>query len=204
MEQDIRDPAWLAQEQRWLAAARGGDAEALAGLWAAFAGPLYREVLLPRLRDPTLAEDLLSDTFWTALQRIDGTEDRGRSLWFWLARVAINKVHDLHRQRGRRAEALARAAAAPLPPAGLLPGGGAAPDEPLAQGELQRRVQDCLATLNPRYRRAIELRFLEDRERGDCAAALDVSLGTFDVLLLRSLRSFRSAWETQLEKEETP
>ena len=52
-----------------------------------------------------------------------------------------------------------------------------------------------LARLNPRYRRALELRFFEERSRQECAAALEVKLGTFDVLLLRALRAFRKEWD---------
>jgi DNA-directed RNA polymerase specialized sigma24 family protein len=51
-----------------------------------------------------------------------------------------------------------------------------------------------LASVNPRYRRAIELRFLDDRSREDCARLMEVKLGTFDVLLLRALRAFRQQW----------
>ncbi len=55
-------------------------------------------------------------------------------------------------------------------------------------------VATALARINPRYRRALELRFFEDQDRDRCAAALEVKIGTFDVLLLRALRAFRAAW----------
>ena len=51
-----------------------------------------------------------------------------------------------------------------------------------------------LSRINPRYRRAIELRFFEEQPREACAQALDVQIGTFDVVLLRALRAFRAAW----------
>ena len=60
---------------------------------------------------------------------------------------------------------------------------------------LEARIGVALSQLNPRYRRAIELRFLEERERADCAEAMEVKLGTFDVLVLRALRAFRKAWD---------
>ena len=53
----------------------------------------------------------------------------------------------------------------------------------------------ALGAINPRYSRALTLRFLEDRPRADCAALLDVKLGTFDVLLLRAVRAFRAQWQ---------
>ena len=78
---------------------------------------------------------------------------------------------------------------------------GSGPEQQVAslqQGRLLReRIERTLAELNPRYRRAIELRFLQERSRPDCAALLEVKLGTFDVLLLRALRAFRKRWEAQ-------
>jgi RNA polymerase sigma-70 factor (ECF subfamily) len=52
-----------------------------------------------------------------------------------------------------------------------------------------------LDKLNPRYRQAVTLRILEERSREQCAATLSVTVATFDVLLLRALRSFRKTWQ---------
>jgi len=52
--------------------------------------------------------------------------------------------------------------------------------------------------LNERYRFAIELRFVEELSREECAARLGVKLGTFDVLLLRALRAFRKEWTARV------
>jgi RNA polymerase sigma-70 factor (ECF subfamily) len=38
---------------------------------------------------------------------------------------------------------------------------------------------------------------LEGRDREDCAAAMDVKIGTLDVLLFRACRAFRQACEKQ-------
>jgi RNA polymerase sigma-70 factor (ECF subfamily) len=65
-----------------------------------------------------------------------------------------------------------------------------------AETQLRARVREVLERINPRYRRAIELRLLEDRERQACADEMAVKLGTFDVLLLRAVRSFRAEWES--------
>lgn len=185
--------AW---EQRCLALARDGDRAAFTELYSAFAPLLYRRVLLPRLGRPDVAEDALAETFRTFLEHLDRIEDQGKSLWFWLARVAINKANDLHRGRGRTAKALTsfESLLAPLR-------SGSGDPESLAFEEADARetknaVEAVLREMNPRYRRAIELRFLQDRSRDECAEMLEVKLGTFDVLLLRALRSFRKIWET--------
>jgi DNA-directed RNA polymerase specialized sigma24 family protein len=67
---------------------------------------------------------------------------------------------------------------------------------------LHASVTAALAAINPRYSRALTLRFLEDRTRADCAALMDVKLGTFDVLLLRAVRAFRAQWQEQARSDD--
>jgi RNA polymerase sigma-70 factor (ECF subfamily) len=185
------DPAWLEEERRCLAALRRGDRAAFTRLYRVFAPPLYARVLLPRLGDAQTAEDVLSETFQTAVERLDRYEDRGGSVWSWLVTIATNRATDVARARGRARRHLASFEAL----LGPLAGDAAAPnDEDLDAPKLRAAVAAALAALNPRYRRALELRFLEDRGRDECARTLDVKLGTFDVLLLRALRAFRAEW----------
>jgi RNA polymerase sigma-70 factor (ECF subfamily) len=186
------DPAWLEEERRCLVALRRGDRRAFERLYAVMAPALYARVLLPRLGDAQAAEDVLSETFARLVERIDGYEDRGSGLWPWLVTIAANRALDVHRERARGGRALVGYESLLAP----LAGGDAAPtDEALDAPKLRAAVAAVLAGLSPRYRRALELRFFEERERAECAAALEVKLGTFDVLLLRALRAFRAAWQ---------
>jgi RNA polymerase sigma-70 factor (ECF subfamily) len=185
------DPVWLEEERRCLVALRRGDHAAFTRLYRVLAPPLYARILLPRLGDAQAAEDVLAETFRTALERLDGYEDRGGSIWSWLVTIAANRAHDLQRERARRGRGLAGFEALLAP----LQGDGAAPNDEAPDAEkLRAAVARTLKRLNPRYRRALELRFFDDRPRDECAALLEVKLGTFDVLLLRALRAFRAAW----------
>ncbi len=200
MESPFDTPERRAWEQSCLARARKGDRAAFAELYEAYAQPLFRRVLLPRLGNVQAAEDAMSETFRTLLEHADRIEDQGKSLWFWLARVAINKANDLHRAKGRSARALTNfeSLLEPLREGPLDPAEAA-----LEQDESSRArqaVELVLERLNPRYRRAIELRFLRDLSREQCAAELEVKIGTFDVLLLRALRAFRKEWELTSSK----
>jgi RNA polymerase sigma-70 factor (ECF subfamily) len=185
------DPAWLAQERQWLEALGRGDARAFDSIFQAFAGPLYRRVLLPKLGEPAAAEDALGETFRRALERLPRFEDRGKGLWPYLATIATNLAHDLHRERARRGRALAsfESLLGPLESGAPLPGDGA------DHARLRESVAGVLGALNPRYRQAIELRFFAEHSREECARQLEVKVGTFDVLLLRALRSFRQRWQ---------
>src|SRR5687768_17700454 len=98
------------EHRRWerdcLARAQRGDRSAFAELYRTFQGPLMGRILMPRLGNRQAAEDALSETFRTLLERLDGFEDQGVSLWHWLSKVAVNKATDLHRVKGRTRRAL--------------------------------------------------------------------------------------------------
>ena len=174
--------------------ARRGDREAFAELYEAFAGRLYARVLLPKLGDAAAAEDALAETFRTALERLDRFEHRGVSVWYWLARIAGNKALDQHRAHARRGRALVGFEQLIVPGLPEQPRPDAGLNERQETGALRQHVGEVLEGINPRYRRAIELRFFEERSRADCAETMEVKLGTFDVVLLRALRAFRKEW----------
>ena len=190
------DPQWLQEERRCLAALRRGERAAFRRLYDVFAPPLYTRVLLPRLGDAQAAEDVLSDTFQTALERLDQYQDRGGSIWSWLVTIASNRALDLQRARAAQGRALvgfqSMLAALWGDEAAVRPTDER--DLQLDGVKLQRAVEGALAALNPRYRRALELRFFQELTRATCAQELAVTVGTFDVLLLRALRSFRARW----------
>jgi RNA polymerase sigma-70 factor (ECF subfamily) len=193
MADPLSDPEWLKRERAALARARAGDAEGLAEIYRTLARPLYARVLLPRLGDPQLAKEALSDTFRTLIERLAEFEDRGAGLWPWLSRIARHRAIDLLRARTRGTQALSRLETEQTP----------LPEQPDVEAELgaleqmarrKAEIASVLGTIHPRYRRVLELRFLEQRERAECAAALAVTVATFDVLLLRALRGFRKAY----------
>lgn len=189
----FNDPDWLEQERRLLGEVRRGDRTAFSRLYRAFAQPLYARVLLPMLGHRQVAEDALAETFRVMVEKLDQYQDRGGSIWSWLATIAANKARDVERESARRGQALRGFALLSTP---LLdaraPGPG---DDAGAAARLQATVARVMDELNPRYRRALTLRFLEDRPRAECAALLEVKIATFDVVLLRALRAFRARWQ---------
>jgi len=192
---EFQDPGWLKQERKLVSRAKRGDRDAFGALYRAFAGALYQRVLLPKLQNPAAAEDALAETFITAWQRLDGFEDRGVSLFSWLARIASNKAIDLHRGRGRADRAAANLERLVEPLLAPVPGEDDDLVRQIDAPALRAKVAEVLDRIHPRYRRAIELRFLQGLSRDDCAARLEVKLGTFDVVLLRALRAFRKEWD---------
>jgi RNA polymerase sigma factor (sigma-70 family) len=188
-------PERLTWERERLAAFARGEPSALSDLYRAYAGLLYSRVLLPIVRQPALAEDALADVFERAHGKLREVRVEDRSVFFWLARIARNRALDMQRRK-----LVERMAAVKLAD-GFMP---LAVDEPDVESQLSARgeeravggrIQAVLGKLNPRYREALKLRILEERSREQCAAALSVTVPTFDVLLLRALRSFRKAWQ---------
>ena len=186
-------PLELEEERRAVARAQAGDRGALERVLARHAEPLFSSVLLPRIGDRAAAEDLLKETFVTAIEKIGGFTWQGRSLFFWLRQIALNKLIDLSRQRGRAQRLLAALAAE----ASLAPPPESADEALIADEDRRRalaRIEDTLARLPERYARAIRLRIMEERPRQECAAAMQVEVGNFDVILFRALRAFRKEY----------
>ena len=133
------------------------------------------------------------------VERIGTFEAKEVSIYFWFARIASNKAMDMHRARERSNRALGNfeTMLAPLLPAPAAP--DASLDAEVDRAMLKARIEAVLGAINPRYRRAIELRFLEEKGREDCAKAMEVKVGTFDVVVLRALKAFRKQWEASSE-----
>jgi RNA polymerase sigma-70 factor (ECF subfamily) len=181
----------LEEERRLVAEAQAGNLDAMRPIFEGYAGPLYATVILPRLGDQAAAEDVLRDTFTTAIEKIDQFRWAGKSIYVWLRQIAVNKVYDVHR-RSKRSLQLADAMARELPQA-TAPDGAAdalliAAEEQVANRD---RITQAMAALSPRYREAIQLRLIEELPREECARRMKVTTGTFDVVLFRAVRAFR-------------
>ncbi|HEY3806363.1 MAG TPA: RNA polymerase sigma factor [Kofleriaceae bacterium] len=191
MAADPADAVELEEEQRLVEAAQAGNLDAMRPLLDRYAQPLYGTVILPRLGDTASAEEVLRDTLATAVEKIGRFTWRGKSIYPWLRQIAINKVYDVHRQ-SKRSRRLADAMAQEVP----------SETEPETHADAQliadqerrsnrERIDETLDQLAERYRRAIELRLIQELPREVCARRLNVTIGTFDVLLFRAVRAFR-------------
>ncbi|HEY0251211.1 MAG TPA: RNA polymerase sigma factor, partial [Kofleriaceae bacterium] len=145
----------------------------------------------PRLGDAASAEEVLRDTLATAVEKIGRFTWQGKSIYPWLRQIAINKVFDVHRQskRSRRlAEAMRHELDDATDPASHADALMMADQERRAHRE---KIDGCMGQLADRYRLAIELRLVQELSREDCAKRLNITIGTFDVLLFRAVRAFR-------------
>ena len=118
------------------------------------------------------AEDALAETFRTAFEKLDTFTDRGVSVYFWFARIAANKALDMHRAKGTTGRALANFESLVAPLSEGTPDPSELFDLRADFVTVRETVAGVLAELNERYRRAIELRFVEEPLRSRFEPAL--------------------------------
>lgn len=184
-----------AEERGLVEAAQRGDREALQKILDRVAKPLYAAVIMPRVGNAPDAEDILRDTLLRGMERIETFRWTGAGVFPWFRQIAVNLVIDAARRRqrrGRMEERLERH----LQDTEVVHHAGA--EESLIEAQERaaaaQTLQAAMATLNDRYRLAITLRLVEERPREECAAAMNVTLGNFDVILHRSLAALRKAY----------
>jgi RNA polymerase sigma factor (sigma-70 family) len=109
---------------------------------------------------PQEAEDVFQETFLAALRGYPRLED-DRNLRSWLLTIAHRKAIDHHRARQRR----------PLPVAAVPETGSEDPAPPALRAGVWRAV----ATLPPKQRLAVALRFAADLSHREIGAAIGTS-----------------------------
>lgn len=134
--------------------------------------------VLRRVHNPADAEDITGDVFaraWRWLQR--GRPPHEVSAWlFRAARTGIAE----HWRAAARERALVRRAAE---------GHGAGAGERAEPSRATQRALALLQRLPSRYRRVLELRFLEELDAAEAARRLGISRGNLRVLQYRALRA---------------
>lgn len=176
-----------AEDDALVEAVARGERAALARLYARHGERVHR-IAWRFLHDAEEAQDVTQAVF---LGLIEGasTYRRGNRFTTWLFRIVANRCLNQraradHRLRARRVDDEALAA---LPDeAGRGPGGEA------ERRDLGRRLQSALAALPPRQRLAVVLADVEGQSQREIAAALDISVGAVESLLIRGREGLRA------------
>lgn len=184
-----------AEERALVESAQRGDSAAVRTLLERFARPLYASVILPRVGNAADADEVLRDTLSRAVERLESFRWTGAGFFPWLRQIAVNLIIDRARARQRRTRLEGdlethTSTVAPMHHAGADEAMIDKQERAVARQQLER----ALATLNDRYRKAVELRVLEERPREECAAEMGVTVGNFDVILHRALAALRKAY----------
>lgn len=182
----------LAHERKLVERAQAGDRRAFRELYMLHADTVFRCAIMPLVRDRDRARDLLGDTFLRAIENLHRFTWQGKGLLPWLIRIGKNLCLDQLRKDGR-AVSWPEGFEQQLPD---LSDSNA--ESLLGRAELSEvlraRIDVCVAELNPRYQKVLQLRMVEKRPRDEAAAAMEVTVGTLDVLLFRACKSFRKIY----------
>lgn len=182
-----------AADQVLVTRAQAGDRAALGELLQKYGQGLYRSVLLPRLGSEAAAKDALAETYAKVVANIAKFTWQNVGFYPWLRTVALRVALDQLRAKKRvvlfEEDDLAReldATSTATPVEQQL-------SDHRDREAARRKVEDALASINPRYARAIRLRVLEERPREDVAKELGVTPATFDVLLHRAIAALKKS-----------
>ncbi|HJZ94345.1 MAG TPA: sigma-70 family RNA polymerase sigma factor [Gemmataceae bacterium] len=130
------------------------------------------------LRD--LADDVLQETWLTAVRRVRHFDPEAGSFHGWLCGIAANVVRNQFRSRRRR---LARQEPLPADVAGSIP----APVD-------RERVALALVALPERYETALRLKYLDRQSVAEIAAAWGETEKAVESVLSRARAAFREAY----------
>ncbi len=159
----------LEVDPRLVERCRQGDRQAFDAFFEATKDHVY-SLALHFAGDEAVAADITHDVFLKLLGRIRQFR-RDAQLTTWLYRVILNTFLDHHRAR-RPALPLEDAAEAPQ----LTLAAGQ--EETVARGDAERAVRRAVATLPPRFRAPLVLRYGAELSYGEIAAVLGISAGT--------------------------
>ena len=178
------NPADQANEQKHIAQAKAGDAEAWGELYRQYAPAIFRfcRRAMPTRED---AEDATMDIFIKIRQKLS-QYDSSRPFGAWLYTVAANHCWDLLRRRkGRQDLETGEIENMPLehPDPGQL--------EQLIEQRTSQEVRRALDQLPSRARMALVLRYYADMSYDEVAATLGVRRAFVGVVLLRARHQLR-------------
>lgn len=158
----------MMDEKAVIRRAARGDSEAFRQLVEAYQTSAYR--MAARMCGPDSADDVTQEAFLAAWRGLP--EFRGACRFStWLYRLVSNAAIDClrrekkHRDSGDIDEL-------------ELPDGGPSPQEQAEQADTQEAVRRAMAQLSPEHRQVLLLRYMQELDYGEIAAALDISEGT--------------------------
>lgn len=177
--------------------AADGDDSALTRFYEEHVDGLHAFVFLRVGRDPSLAEDVVQETFLQALGRW-AEYDAGRgSLRIWLCWLSRNVIRD-HLRQSRRGDALAQDAGATgvtLAQIFQALDHGPLSDELLARAETRDLVGAVIGNLPSRYGDVLRRKYVLGDSLEAIAGSLSITEEAAKSLLARARRAFRATFD---------
>lgn len=164
--------------------ALNGDKKAYAELLSRYRDSVYY-VMLRMVNNPSDAEDLTIEAFGKAFFHLSQYTPT-HAFSTWLFRIATNNCIDFIRRKSMSPRPFDHDDGEESEMEATIPSDTRGPDELLIDSETARTINNIISNLKPRYRRLIELRFLEDYSYEDIASELSLPIGTVKARLFRA------------------
>jgi len=168
--------------------ARAGDGDAFGALYDRYVDTIYRYVYY-RVGTPSLAEDLVSETFLRALRGINTFRWQGVDFGAWLTTIARNLITDHYKSSRYRLEV---ANDQLLDHAGETTPGA---DSIVIDRETTHRLLDAVRRLPGDQQECIVLRFLQGLSLAETAAVMHRGEGAVKALQYRATRALEQLLE---------
>ena len=139
------------------------------------------------LRD--LADEMVQETWLTAVRRVRGFDPARGSFADWLRGIAANHVRNHFRKQDRRAARFQTA---------ITTIAASAAEAELEQREQSARIAHALSRLPERYEAGLRAKYLEQQSVAEIAEAWKETPKTVESLLTRARQAFREVYQ-QLE-----
>jgi RNA polymerase sigma-70 factor (ECF subfamily) len=166
-----------------------GDRAAFSALYDRTSAKLFG-VSLRILRERSLAQDALQETYVKVWRNAAGYSGMGQSPISWLIAIARNQAIDMLRSRGRPA--------ADLEEAGEVADSGPGPEQAALVSDESRRLGRCLEELKEDRAGALRAAYMEGFSYEELASRYRVPLNTMRTWLRRGLISLRECLERRV------
>lgn len=184
----------------WRDRALAGDGDAIGRLADFALRPLYSFCLYRVGNRRDLCEEVVQETLLVALGRLDryDPERSGGEIFGWLTGLARNEIRRILAQENlatsvgvlwERVDRELLAIFARLESEAL-------PDEILERAETREVVNMTMSQLPPRYREALEAKYLVGRSVGEISRLLNTTEKAVESLLTRARKAFRETFLT--------
>ncbi|MDC0584790.1 sigma-70 family RNA polymerase sigma factor [Bacteroidales bacterium] len=178
--------------------ARDGDEKAYSELLAKYRDSIYY-MLLKMVNNSSDAEDLTIEAFGKAFKNI-GQYTPNFAFSTWLFKIATNNCIDFIRKRKMNHVSLDSAEddddVAPI----SIKEDSPDPEENLIKQQKVKMMREVVASLKPRYRMLVELRYFKEFSYEEIATEMDLPIGTVKAQLFRARELLQNILDKSTEK----
>lgn len=147
--------------------------------------------ILTKVGDPKDAEEILQDTFLSALDSLPLFSGKS-SLFTWLCAIAKHEIVDIYRKRKIKTILFSR-----LSFLEVLASQALSPEEELMEAEIKKQIRIVFRKLSEGYRRILRLKYKEGYSVAQVADILGITLKAAESRLSRARLAFREVWATE-------